>query len=154
MTPEASRHRRRIGGLLISGRLPLDYVPETRPMRGPCIDCHQQAVRRCGAGRCAIHCDVKCDTHCERSLGEVGDDTPETQPMELPLCVICRRPNPTPASSACPVCVPPDEGEIRLGSRREFGVERVKLGHAAGNRERDQAGPVPRSLSGSDRDPR
>jgi hypothetical protein len=30
MTPEASRHRRRIGGLLASGRLPWDYIPEGR----------------------------------------------------------------------------------------------------------------------------
>lgn len=37
--------------------------------------------------------------------------------MELPLCVLCRRPNPTPASSACPTCIPPDEGEMRLQGR-------------------------------------
>jgi hypothetical protein len=67
MSPEASRHRRRIGGLLIANKLPLDYTPENRPMG-----------------------------------------------MELPLCVLCRRPNPNPASSACPTCIPPVEGEIRL----------------------------------------
>lgn len=30
------------------------------------------------------------------------------------ICVLCRRPNPNPASSACPTCVPLDEGEMRL----------------------------------------
>ena len=30
------------------------------------------------------------------------------------LCVLCRRRNPNPSCSACPACVPPDEGEIRL----------------------------------------
>lgn len=29
------------------------------------------------------------------------------------LCVLCRRPNPNPACSACPTCIPPDEGETR-----------------------------------------
>lgn len=28
MSPEFARHRRRIGGLLVSGRLPFDYKPE------------------------------------------------------------------------------------------------------------------------------
>lgn len=32
MTPEASYHRRRIGGLLASGRLPWDYKPMTKPI--------------------------------------------------------------------------------------------------------------------------
>lgn len=82
MTPEASRHRRRIGGLLAAGKLPWDY-------------------------------------------------TPEPTPMELPLCVLCRRPNPTPASSACPTCIPPDEGEIRAQGRvAELEAERDRLREA------------------------
>lgn len=43
MTPEASWHRKRIGRLLISGRLPFDYIPEKR------MDIVEMC-RRCGDG--------------------------------------------------------------------------------------------------------
>ena len=42
------------------------------------------------------------------------------RPMDPILCVLCRRPNPTPESSACPTCVPPDEGEIRTTANRDI----------------------------------
>lgn len=88
MTPEASRHRRRIGGLLAAGKLPWDY-------------------------------------------------TPEPTPMELPLCVLCRRPNPNPASSACPTCIPPDEGEVRLQGR--VAALEAELAVVSGERDKLQA---------------
>lgn len=37
--------------------------------------------------------------------------------MDPILCVLCRRPNLNPSCSACPTCLPPDEGEIRLQGR-------------------------------------
>lgn len=53
------------------------------------------------------------------------------RPMDPILCVLCRRPNPTPESSACPTCVPPDEGEIRMRGRVAALETEVNTLHAA-----------------------
>ena len=50
---------------------------------------------------------------------------------QLPLCVLCRRPNPTPASSACPTCIPPDEGEIRAQGKVAALEAELNTVHAA-----------------------
>ncbi len=89
MSPEASRHRRRIGRLLIANMLPLDYIPEKRPMA---TDRNNPSLFRLPEERHAKQC-------------------PTPEPI---LCVLCRRPNPNPACSACPTCLPPDEGDMRL----------------------------------------
>lgn len=54
------------------------------------------------------------------------------------LCVLCRRPNPNPSCSACPTCIPPDEGEMRLQGKVKALEAEVRMYQESCERLRDE----------------
>lgn len=94
MSPEASRHRRRIGGLLISNRLPFDYIPEKGKAMGHTIICcscdeHYGGDALACAKAIAAGTTTPCRCDCHRATPLPGPE--EFAVLEEQFKVACRK---------------------------------------------------------------